>query len=157
MGVSSFDANIWFTLFRQDNEKQASFIQGLRDIGWVIETVPSREVKRMQDTRDYRFDSRIAYSLGNACETYDRVVVVSDSYELFAPICALQDDDAEIETFLAFFPEALDGRWWRELRNNDSKLSFIDLELELNTERRLDIQPEHVEQPSEAVCNGPEN
>lgn len=138
--VSEFDSNLWFTLFRQDNEKQASFIDGLRAIGWEIETVPSREVKRLQDTRNYRFDSRIAYNIGLACESYDRVVIVSDSYELFSPVVSLQDDDPKIEIYLAFFSDAIDGRWWKEIRKEESRISFIDLDEELATERNIDAQ-----------------
>jgi len=131
LGVEEYDANLWFTLFRQDNEKQASFIQGLRELGWDIETVSARDVKHMNDTRFYRFDARIAYNLGLAVEAYDRVVVVSDSYELHSPITRLHDDDPKIETHLAFFSDALDGRWWKEIRRENSRLHLIDLEEEL--------------------------
>jgi hypothetical protein len=134
LDVEAYDANLWFTLFRQDNEKQASFIQGLRELGWDIETVSTRDVKRMEDARRYRFDVRIAYNLGLAVEAYDRVVVVSDSYELYPALMRLHDDDPKIETYLAFFSDVLDGRWWKEIRREDSRLQLIDLEEELRRE-----------------------
>jgi hypothetical protein len=146
--ASAFDTNIWYTLFRQDNDKQASFIQGLRDIGWDIETVASREVKRLPDTRNYRFDSRIAYQIGLACESYDRIVVVSDSYELHAPLMQLLEDDPNIEIGLAFFSDALDGRWWKAIRSEGSRISFIDLDEELANERDLEDEArENKEEP----------
>ena len=132
LGVTEYDTNMWFTIFRQDNEKQASFIQGLRGLGWDIETVSSREVMRMNDTRYYRFDARIAYNLGLAVEGYDRVVVVSDSYELHPALVRLHEDDPKIDTYLAFFSDALDGRWWKEIRRENSRLHLIDLEEELH-------------------------
>ncbi|HUS89511.1 MAG TPA: hypothetical protein VMW91_09125 [Desulfosporosinus sp.] len=134
LGVEEFDVNIWYTLFRQDNEKQASFIQGLRDLGWDIDTVSTRDVQRMNDPRNYRFDTRIAYNLGLAVEAYDRVVVVTDSFELYPAFMSLHDDDPNIDTYLAFFSDALDGRWWKEIRRDDSRLHLIDLEEELHRE-----------------------
>ena len=134
LGIESYDSNIWFTLFRQDNEKQVSFVQGLRDLDWDIETVSTREIKRMSDPRQYRFDARIAYHLGLAVEGYDRVVVVSDSYELHPALVRLHEDDVKIDTYLAFFSDALDGRWWKEIRRDGSRLHLIDLEEELHRE-----------------------
>jgi len=131
LSVDNYDSNTWYTLFRPDNEKQVSFVEGLRDMGWNVETVNTREVRRMSDPKYYRFDARIAYDLGLAVEGYDRVVVVSDSYELSPALVRLQEDDPKLITYLAFFSDVLDGRWWKEIRKDNSKLHFIDLEEEL--------------------------
>ena len=131
LGVDKYDSNSWFTLYRDDNEKQRSFVDGLRDLGWDVETYSSRDVRRLNDTRDYRFDAQIGYNIGLAVENFDRVVVVSDSYELQPIISNLVEDDPNVEAFLVFFSDSLDGRWWKEINREDSVVNFIDLEKEL--------------------------
>lgn len=128
MGITTWDVNKWYTLFADNNEGQVSFVEGLRDIGWDIETLNNRETRRVNRPTDYRFDTRIAYQLGASVETVDRVLVVSDSFEIIHAMKDLQQDDLNIEVYLAFFSDALDGRWWKVIHDPKSNIRFIDLE-----------------------------
>ena len=134
MGVDGFDQNNWFTLFSPGNEGQVSFVNGLRELGWNVETKNPRDVRRGMQTKDYRFNSRITYKLGIAAHDADRVLVVSDDYDLVDTIQDLQKDDPEVEVTLAFFGSALDGRWHKFLGSSDCPVNFIDLDDELYKE-----------------------
>ena len=128
MEVEAWDVNKWFTVFANKNEGQASFVEGLREIGWDVETISNRDIRRLNKPTDYRFDARIAYQLGASAETTDRVLVVSDSFELFHTMRDLQHDDSNIELTLAFFSDAINTRWWKILNDQKQNIKFIDLE-----------------------------
>lgn len=140
LGVDKFDVSLWYTLFSGKNEAQGSFVQGLKDMGWEIETVEPRDAlkrRRHDDQNDdrpeltYRFDARIAYQIGLAVGEHSKLLVVSDSFELLGALQELNADDKDIEINLAFFSEAMDGRWWRTLNNRNGFIRFIDLDSEL--------------------------
>lgn len=128
MQVDKWDVNAWYTLFADNNDGQVSFVEGLRELGWDVETLSSREVRRVSRPTDYRFDARIAYQLGACQGEVDNVLVVSDSFELMHAIRDLQEDDTEINVSLAFFSDAIDGRWWKVINDPKSPIKFIDLE-----------------------------
>jgi hypothetical protein len=138
-GVDSFDESVWFTLFSEGNERQVSFVQGLRDLDWEVETkLPHTITKKNRfDSMNYRFDSQISYYLGLSVEYHNKVIVVSDSFELYDSLQKLREDDQKIDICLAFYPDGLDGRWWKQIRSQDSFLTFIDLEEEINNYARL--------------------
>jgi len=131
LGVDKFDVSIWYTLFSDQNEGQVYFVQGLKDLGWEIDTMDPREVRRGYRPTDYRFDTRIAYQLGLAVGEHSKILVVSDSFDLLAPLQELHADDQDIDVSLAFFSESLDGRWWRTLHDKNGFIRFIDLDSEL--------------------------
>lgn len=130
LGIESYTENKWYSIFSEKNDKQVSFVNGLKEIGWNVETVHAKDIRRVKDTREYRFDNRIAVELGLAADQFDEVVVVSDSYELFAPIMRVHEIDPEIKIHVACFMDGLDNRWVKYFRDvqPDNFVQVIDLE-----------------------------
>ena len=129
--VTEFEDNKWFSIYADNNEKQVSFIKGLRDLGWNVETASTRDIRRVRDSKEYRFDARIAVELGLAAEQFDSVAVVSDSYELYAPLKRLHDEDPAVQIYLVCFADGLDPRWVKHFHSQDpSWVSLIDLDIE---------------------------
>jgi len=126
----NFDLSAFYTLFSSQNEKQVSFVKTVQDLGWSVNTAHPREVRRGKPT-DHRFDADISYDIGLGIEEFNKILIVSDSFELARPLERLQDDDNSCEVHLAFFSEALDSRWWPLLRDTDSRIHFTDLDVEL--------------------------
>jgi hypothetical protein len=134
LGVEKFDYNIWFTLFSDQNEGQKKFVQAIKDLGWSVEPVRPNSVRRDKPT-DYRFDTRIAYEVGVSLDAYDKILIVSDSFELSAPLLRfVEESEDPVEVYLAFFSEHIDGRWWKILQDPTSKIKFIDLDRKLYEE-----------------------
>src|SRR5690606_30827069 len=88
----------------------------------------------------YRFDAKIAYELGGLIENeeFDRIVVISDSYDLASPMIDLAKYD--IEVYLAFFGRQLDFRWNKLFREENSNLKLLNFD-ELLVERKTPTQP----------------
>ena len=126
--IEKWDVNRWYTIFSDNNKAQASFIEGLKSLGWDVETLKSKNVHKFNKHSDYRFDSRICYQLGTCSGEIDNIVVVSDSFDLYYSIKDLKEDDCDINVSLAFFGDALDGRWWKVLNKEDSVVNFVDLD-----------------------------
>lgn len=141
LGTDKLNLSVWFTLFSSQNEGQVSFVQGLKNMGWDIDTVEPRDVlkwRRREDTRNderpeltYRFNTQVAYQIGLAVGEHNKLLVVSDSFDLLAPLRELHADDPDTEISLAFFSEAMDSRWWRTLNDKNGFIKFIDLDTEL--------------------------
>jgi hypothetical protein len=129
--VEQFEDNKWFSIYADNNEKQVSFIKGLRDIGWNVETSSTRDIRRVRDSKEYRFDAKIAVELGLAADQFEAVAVVSDSYELYAPMKRLHEEDANVQIYLVCFADGLDPRWVKHFHNEDEKwVTLVDLDLE---------------------------
>lgn len=126
----SFDLNSFYTVFSPMNEEQVSFVKTIQGLGWNVTTSHPREVRRGNPT-DHRFNADIGYDIGLGIEEFNKIVIVSDSFELARPLERLQDDDNGCQVHLAFFSEALDPRWWPILRNTESRIKFTDLDVEL--------------------------
>jgi hypothetical protein len=124
--VETWDDTQLFTLFKADNEKQTSFVNTLKEIGWNVCTEAQRNVRRVDDPRFYRFDARMSAEI--VLSESDRVVVMSDSFELFPVVQQLHDMSPDVEVVLAFFADAVDTRWWKEINKNDSYITFVDLD-----------------------------
>lgn len=138
--VEEFAITKFYTLFKPDNEGQVKFVSGLKkNFGWDIETKRPSEIRRIVDKADhkdelnaishrqYRFDSQIAYDIGEvtAEEDINTLVVVSDSLELMNPLLSCTKWVPNVN--LAFFGDALDQRWWKILNKTESKINFMDL------------------------------
>ena len=137
LGVDKWDCDTWFTLYSDQNEGQKKFVQRIKDLGWSVEPVKPNAVRREKPT-DNRFDTRIAYEIGVSLDSYDKLLIVSDSYELADPLLKFIDESENpVEVYLAFFSENLDGRWWKILNDPSSKIKFIDLDRKL-----YDTRPE---------------
>jgi hypothetical protein len=95
-----------------------------------VTTAHPREVRRGKPT-DHRFDADIGYDIGLGIEEFNKILIVSDSFELSRLLSRLQDDDNSCEVHLAFFSEALDPRWWPIIRDPKSRICFTDLDVEL--------------------------
>jgi hypothetical protein len=130
----SFDVSNFYTLFSNQNEKQVSFVNTLKDLGWGVTTAHPREVKRGKPV-DHRFDTDIGYDIGFGIEEFNKILIVSDSFELARTLNRFQDDDSQCQINLAFFSEALDPRWWPIIRDTNSPINFIDLDVELYNDR----------------------
>lgn len=128
MGVKTFDENYFYTLFSDQNEKQVSFIAGLKKLEWNVQTMNPRDVPRGLNWQSYRFDAQIAYQLGLGVE---RALLVTDSFDLLPVIEAALREDKDTEISLAFFSESLDGKWWKKINGADSIINFIDLDEKL--------------------------
>lgn len=125
------DYDAWFTLYSEQNEGQRKFVDNIKDLKWEVETVPPNQVRRGRPT-DYRFDTRLAYELGVlSTDDYDKIIIVTDSYELHEPIMNLIEESEPghvPEVYLAFFSENIDNRWHKILHNPKSPIKFIDLD-----------------------------
>lgn len=133
--VKEFAQATSFTLYHKGNAKQQDFIQFLKTtLNWEVETVQPNEIRR-GDYLDYRFDVPIAYELGSLVQQDDiqRVVVISDSYELLRP---MHDAAQYLDSVsLAFFSEALDPRWHKVVHDSSSDIKLIDFDIELRRNR----------------------
>lgn len=130
MGVSSWNTADFYTLYGRHNDSQTNFLKGLEDMGWEIHKKEPRDIPPNTNLVDYRFDIDIAYQLGLAVDNFDKILVISDSYQLLNAIRNLRDDDSKIEVNLAFFQDALDGRWFNEI-NENNLVNFINLDNKL--------------------------
>ena len=126
LGITAYDDTVFFTLFKPDNEKQASFVKTLTDIGWDVVPEFQRNVRKVEDPRQYRFDARMASEI--ALSESDRVIVISDSFELAPVMKQVKDISPDVDLFVAFFSEALDNRWWKLFNSDDPFVKFIDLD-----------------------------
>ena len=126
-GVTEFDENQFFTLMREDNEKQVSFISGLEKLGWNVEKTSHRETRRVVDSKNYRFDAAIAYELASSVDSFENIVIVSDSIDLYRPMKRFSDEDSDCKVHLAFFGDGLDTVWISPLREKSNTIEFIDL------------------------------
>lgn len=129
--ISSFKEisdNKFYTLFSDNNEKQINFVNGISKFGWSVETMNPREIPRHMKWHDYRFDARIAYQLAFSA---DKIMVLSDSFELYYPLKCLNKEEPKCELTLAFFSSSLDPRWKKVINSDDSFIKFLDLEKEL--------------------------
>ena len=126
----SFDMNSFYTLFSDRNEKQVELIQSLQDMEWNVSTANPKHVCRGRTT-DHRFDNDISYDLGLGIEEFNKVIILSDSFNLYHILERLHNDDFNCEVNLVFFSDALDFRWWKVLGEKNSWLRFIDLNSEL--------------------------
>ena len=126
----SFSMSNFYTLFSDQNEAQVSFVKTLTNLGWDIKTAHPREVHRGKPT-DHRFDADISYDLGLGIEEFDKILIISDSFELARTLGRIRDDDNQCEVHLAFFSEALDSRWWPLISAPNSQVKFTDLDVEL--------------------------
>ena len=129
------EENRFYTLFSETNSKQVSFINGLSKFGWTIETMNPRDISKDVDWQNYRFDNRISFQVGLGC---DKLLVLSDSFELLPVLKAAKQEDPELEINLAFFGSSLDNKWWKVLNSEDNFINFIDLDNELYEEKALD-------------------
>jgi len=127
----SFDVTSFFTIFSSQNDKQVSFVKTLRELQWEVETTHPREIRKGMRPTDHRFTADIGYELGLGVDQFNKVLIVSDSFELARPILRFADEDKECEVHLAFFSESLDSRWWPLIRSADSCIKFTDLDTEL--------------------------
>ncbi len=124
-----FNHTSFYTLFSDQNDKQVNFVKTLDELGWKVHTVHPRQVCRGRPT-DHRFNANIGFDIGLGVGEYDKIIVVSDSWDLSGPIDRLiAEEDCQVS--LVFFSEALDSRWWPKIRNQDSKINFVDLDVEL--------------------------
>ncbi len=126
------DVSKFFTLFNSNNQKQTDFIQFLKtQLGWDVVGVKTSEIRSGIDFKHYRFDSRIAFELGYLLADSDAdqtdVVVISDSFELLSSMSELTKFE-DINVHLAFFSDALDGKWWKILNDEQNKIKFLDFE-----------------------------
>ena len=141
-GVANFSCAKWYTLFHPDNVKQGQFVKTLESLKWEVQTKRPSEIRRSIDPecnphKDYRFDSEIAYDIGEstADDQYSDIVIVSDSFELLKPLKRATKYIDSIS--VAFFADAMERRWWREL--NDSGINFLDLsELMYKARKNMD-------------------
>lgn len=122
--IEQWDSSCWFTLFNNRNEGQASFLEGLEEMGWNIERISSKNLKT--SPINFRFDPHISYEIGASND--DHIVVVSDSFNIFYAMQKLNKMEPEVKLTLAFFSDALDNRWMKELYNSKRFINFIDLE-----------------------------
>lgn len=142
-----FGMNKFFTLYHPNNEKQAEFLNFLRqELEWEIDTTTPLEIRQSQDYKQYRFDVPIAYHLGieSVADEFDKIVVISDSIELMKPMKEASHDIPG-GVYLAFYSEALDRRWWKMLMDKDSKIKFIDLD-EINQQHQEQQEYSRVEE-----------
>lgn len=124
--VDDFDDQVWYSLFAEGNEKQKSFVDGLTEGGWKVSTAAPNEVRRLRDSKDYRFDSRIGFDMGLAVDQFENVVIVSDSFDLIEPLRRFHKEDPDTRLHLAFYRRGLDPRWKNHL--NEGFVNFIDLD-----------------------------
>lgn len=144
-GVEEFDLVQFFTLYHKSNAKQTKFLDFLqKELKWDIERIQPSEVRRTESEPEppvyYRFDAKIAYELGSLLENedFDKIVVISDSYDLASPMIDLAK--FEIDVYLAFFGRQLDFRWNKLFREESSNVKLLNLD-ELLSERRTPTQP----------------
>lgn len=132
--VSAFDPALFFTTYDPSNEGQNKFLSFVRArLGWTTETRPvweadplPRDAPRSDKSNAFvRFDAPIAFALGRLCDRRDRIIVLSDSYGLCAPMLAAAEYDAEI--VLAFFGRQVDPRWHSALAKG-SRVQLLDLD-----------------------------
>lgn len=126
----SYDLNSFYTLFDSQNEKQVSFVNGLRELGWNVSTTNSRDIRRGLHPTRHRFDADIAYDIGLNIESFNKILVVSDSFDLLRTLDRYHDDAVDCEINMTFFLDALDMRWWPKI-SGDSYIKFTDLNTEL--------------------------
>ena len=125
-GVESWESTLFFTLFDSKNAAQVSFVNGLKELGWDIETVKSKDVLPWRSSpTSYRFNAQIAYEL-TSCE--DDIVVITDSLDLLGVMKKVHDEDPSVNMTVAFFGEALDPRWHKQINDPEAFFKFIDLD-----------------------------
>jgi hypothetical protein len=135
-GIDHFDLRILFSTFDERNEGQSKFLAFRKSLGWEIVTVDPREaavrapsnVSQLDLSSLVRFDAQIAYCLGRLAGKFDHVVVLSDSYSLYAPM--LETVERQTEVTLCFFGQCLDGRWSKHLHKVKPQINWIDLDRE---------------------------
>jgi hypothetical protein len=130
LNIPTFGMAKFFTLYHPNNKKQLEFLTFLKEqLEWEVETTVPQEIRTTNDYRNYRFDVPIAYHLGSesVADEFDRLVIISDSVELIKP---MQETAHYVPggVFLAFYNNALDGRWWKVLTKENSGIKFIDLD-----------------------------
>lgn len=137
--VNEFDPVISFTTYDPSNIGQTKFHDFVRArLRWEIEAKTVHEAWPLarsgifsQDEKRnelIRFDSSIAFAIGRLLDRRNRIVVVTDSYNL-SPIlttCARCNPNTEI--VLAFFGKKLDSRWNAILENDENQIEFWDLD-----------------------------
>jgi hypothetical protein len=125
-----FTTSAFYTLFSDKKPAQVSFVTNLRSMGWNVKTVHPWEAGNCRPI-DFRFSPDIAYALGTTVANFDRVLVISDAFDLVRPMNCFFNDDAECDIHLAFFGEAMDPKWRSVLRDPDCGITFHDLDVAL--------------------------
>lgn len=128
--TESFSDNSFYTVYSGQNEGQVSFVKSLKNLGWNIETISPKHI-RYGKGPDFRFDTDISYDIACSVDSFEKMIIVSDSFELARSIERFQQDDSVCEISLVFFSQALDSRWWPIVRDPESVIKFIDLDVEL--------------------------
>jgi hypothetical protein len=129
------DDNTFYTLFSETNEKQVSFVKGLSDFGWNVETMNPKDIPRHLNWQNYRFDTKISYQIGLGV---DNLFLITDSFDLYPIIKAVKEENSDNQVCLAFFGSSLDPKWWKVLREENNFIKFVDLDKELYSQRGLD-------------------
>lgn len=121
--VESFDESFFYTIYSEQNEKQVSFVKGLKELGWNVETINPRDIPRDVPWSKHRFDTRITYEMSFGG---DKLLLLTDSFELYPIIEKIKQEKPDTEVYLAFFASSLDNRWWKVL--NNGMVNFVDLD-----------------------------
>jgi hypothetical protein len=133
------DWTLFFTANDPSNDAQVRFLDFVRErLGWDVEAVPFTDaiippasvttVEGNQPRPYIRFDAQIAFALGRLAGTFDRVLIISDSFAISRPV--LETARRGTSVTLAYFGSALDPRWHRILREapNQRSISLFDLD-----------------------------
>src|SRR5208337_2857571 len=124
--VKEFQALRGYTLYSEKNQEQVDFVSTLRkSLGWTVITFAGYEVDLLAEYdlpySAYRFSSQISYDLGSI--DADKVIVISDSFDLYHSMERLHEEVPGIEIVLAYFSDHLRDNWHQKLHSD----SFIEL------------------------------
>jgi len=129
--VDDWDFTMWFTLFDPKNREQRTFINFLRkELDWNVDTNLVYDLVDEDGPEKYRFDSQISFTVGRISQEFDKIVVVSGSYNIAEPLLELSERGKKVS--VAFYNDLMDPRWFRRLFYNE-RVDFIDLH-EMNGE-----------------------
>lgn len=118
----------FFSAIDEENSKQQDFLRMISSAGFKdYHTSPyhARLCSHLWEVSCdvIRFSTWISFALGRIKDRSEKIVVISDCFDLHAPIIESCRDGFTVE--LAFIKSALDPRWHKLIMANEVK--FIDL------------------------------
>ncbi len=129
--TTAFDPKLAFVAVSLEHEGQKKFSSFLQHhLGYIVDATDYRDAFILPDrTSQYqRLSTRITYVAGMLAAKRPHLVVVTDGFDVYYPLC----DFVRIrggKVSLAFFRSGLEARWQRVgLFDEDSPITFVDLD-----------------------------